>query len=713
VSAGSAVRPSWTDYTGGDTTYAVEVTDDAVYVGGHFRWQNNPFAGDRASQGAISREGLAALDPLNGLPMTWDPTRTLGVGVFDFLFGSQGLWIASDSDRIGNFQYKARIARMPRTGVTFPAVNTPGLPNDVYSANTNGTLTRRSYTDGSVGTIQNVSTGGINMNSVRGAFMINGWLYLARSDGTFTKQTFDGTTYGPAQPVNTSDQIVPLTDWRADIQSATGMFYDNGRIYFTRLLSSQLYYRYFSPQSDVVGAKRLVASSNVSGIDFSQVRGMFGTGTHLYWATPNGALRRIDWRQDGPSGVPVPGTATITSGPGVDPNLWNARALFLYQDPSGTGAGLPPTATFTRTCAGLACTFDASGSASPGGSITAYDWTFGDGTTGTGVSPSHTYPASGTFTAELTVTSNTNATASTSQTFAVEGVNQPPAAAFAASCDGLTCSFDGSGSSDPDGTITSYAWDYGDGAGDNGVTGSHTYAAAGPRTVTLTVTDNDGGVDTATQEVSPSEGAIAFRGASNSNRNATTHTVTVPANVTAGDTLVLAMTVNTTSVTVPDLAGWTLLESVTGSNLAGRLWTRDADAADAGTSVSLTLSGSAKVDLSLTAYHGSTGTAVVEHAARVDQAAGTAHTSPVVNVSGTGSWVSTYWAAKTSDDIGWATPPDQAVRTAASGSGGGKIVSVLVDSGGPVPSGSAGGLVGATSIAVSRVIMFTAVVSLE
>ena len=82
---------------------------------------------------------------------------------------------------------------------------------------------------------------------------------------------------------------------------------------------------------------------------------------------------------------------------------------------------------------------------------------------------------------------------------------------------GTAVAFDGSGSSDPDGTIVSYDWDFGDGNTGTGVSPSHTYTGAATYTVSLTVTDDAGASDTATsvaviddQPVLPPAGGISI-----------------------------------------------------------------------------------------------------------------------------------------------------------------------------------------------------------
>ena len=103
---------------------------------------------------------------------------------------------------------------------------------------------------------------------------------------------------------------------------------------------------------------------------------------------------------------------------------------------------------------------------------------------------------------------------------------------------GLDCTGDGTSSTDADGTIASYAWNWGDGAPTTGAdVRTHTYSAAGTYTVTLTVTDDDGDTSAVTQDVTvapPVASPIAFRGTAGVNANSNRPTLTVPGTVQAG-----------------------------------------------------------------------------------------------------------------------------------------------------------------------------------
>jgi len=90
-------------------------------------------------------------------------------------------------------------------------------------------------------------------------------------------------------------------------------------------------------------------------------------------------------------------------------------------------------------------------------------------------------------------------------TSAAPAANQPPNADFTVSdSDGLaplTVTFDAAIATDPDGTITSVQWEFGDGASGSGTTVSHTFQDTGSFTATLTVTDDDGASDATSRTI--------------------------------------------------------------------------------------------------------------------------------------------------------------------------------------------------------------------
>jgi PKD domain-containing protein len=117
---------------------------------------------------------------------------------------------------------------------------------------------------------------------------------------------------------------------------------------------------------------------------------------------------------------------------------------------------------------------------------------------------SSTTPPTSSTTTRKTMTTTTTTT-TTSQAAPPPPPPPPPpkvkpvARLATPSCSSLTCSFDGSGSSDPDGTVIFYSWDFGDSGSTppNQAKISHTYQTAGTYTVSLLVMDNDGQVSPA------------------------------------------------------------------------------------------------------------------------------------------------------------------------------------------------------------------------
>jgi hypothetical protein len=501
AATGPDQQPTWVDYAGGDTTYSVAVTGAAVYVGGHFRWWNNPYAADHVGPGTVKRRGIAALDPINGLPLSWNPGRKLGEGVFALVATPEGLWVGNDTDEIGG-EYHARLAFFPLQGGKPVPVHQPStLPGDLYSVPISGCPsvdpsilyrvnaggpaidsldcgqgwavdddlspsplhnkgsstdswtpvreidgrvpattpaqlfsserwdrsgspemtwtfpvtpgthvgvrlsfanhcfctshvgdrvfdvvlegstvldnydivadvgnnvgTTRSFevtSDGtitieflhvvqnplvnaielvdldaspvvpppatwlgvrtlnglSVGTPSTLATPGIDWSHDRGTFITGNQVYLGWDTGRMYRRTFSGSQFGKPKPVYLRG-LEPFFP----VQSVTGMFLDGGRLYYTMAGDDQLYYRYFTPESNVIGAQTFVASGPGDGFTWGTVRGLTLAGGDVYAARTDGALYRIGWA----SGLPVPGSQTLVDASGAQ--AWASHGLFV------------------------------------------------------------------------------------------------------------------------------------------------------------------------------------------------------------------------------------------------------------------------------------------------------------------------------------------------------------------------------------------------
>ena len=220
---------------------------------------------------------------------------------------------------------------------------------------------------------------------------------------------------------------------------------------------------------------------------------------------PNGTVESYEWSfGDGESGEGEQVTHTYE-----DPGEYTAK--LTVTDNAGSNDSYEttisvddrnqqPTASFTASATSGSAPFHVnfnSDSSDPDGTVVSHEWDLGDGTVKYGDTTSHTYFSSGDYEISLTVTDDEGAIGTTAQTLTLPtGPNRNPSASFTANPDSgsppLDVTFDASGSTDPDGEIDSYDWDFGDGESGSGVSVDHTFDETGSFTVTLTVTDDDG-----------------------------------------------------------------------------------------------------------------------------------------------------------------------------------------------------------------------------
>jgi hypothetical protein len=196
-------------------------------------------------------------------------------------------------------------------------------------------LARRSFDGAATEAATQLSTPGTDWSHARGAFVTGGKLYTGWDNGTFTSRSFDGASLGPATTID----LHGLTTSYWPVANVTGMFFTNGRIYYTVSGDTRLFYRYFTPESDVVGTQTFVASGSGDGLNWSAISGMTLAQNGIYFGRTNGNLYRMSFA----NGVPTPGTETLLSGPATgDGKDWKSRGMFIFGQTSDTFAPTKP-----------------------------------------------------------------------------------------------------------------------------------------------------------------------------------------------------------------------------------------------------------------------------------------------------------------------------------------------------------------------------------
>jgi PKD repeat protein len=435
---------------------------------------------------------------------------------------------------------------------------------------------------------------------------------IVNADGTmqpaFNLTPWIGNQYRPRAAWDGSqfvvvyqDQKTRFADWTLDQLDArsdlfgmrigvTGTILDPQGFAFSTLASSETH-----PSVEARNGVTLISGAIHRESPFGDYRigyGLFGTGANP-WPVVLAAAS--------PASADIPVTVAFSSAGSSDPGgsiasyLWDfgdgftsteANPSHTYNTPgpfvanvTGTDQGgasttqtvlvnvlapnqIPVAAATAVPATGQApldVVFYATGSYDPDGFLGNFYWTFGDGWDYWGNTAYHTFDHAGTFLVTLTAYDGRGGAGSTTTTVTVTGPNQKPVVVASANpLSGeppLLVTFDSTGSYDPDGTITSYLWTFGDGGTSTLPNPTHTYASVGSYTASLKVTDDLGAFATKTLTITVGSGSCngtCLRSTDITLSAKVRGTITVNAKVTVKNDL---------NVTIPGVtvsATWTL-----------------------------------------------------------------------------------------------------------------------------------------------------------
>jgi hypothetical protein len=323
-----AVTATWVNFSGGDSVTALEAAGGVIYTGGHFRWMNNANGVDEKGPGGVDRYGYAALDPSNGLPMSWNPGRSAGSNlppggtgwgaiVWEIWKGPTGLFVGQDSDGVGN-EYHGRQAFFPTAGGRQLAAQDAPAAASGFLYRGNGTTKFRKLAFGptGVGAWQDVTQS--QMNGAKATFSLNNKVYWANAAGTLNISVL---TNGQAGAPWVSSGF---NSW-FNASQLTAAFYLSGRMYYTVASDNALHYRYLTPDGSVLGCTQFTLPT--SGVDWRTVRGMVWVNGKLVFGATNGALKSVAFNPAAATAV-VGSTANILANPS-NPPVWSSPSLFF------------------------------------------------------------------------------------------------------------------------------------------------------------------------------------------------------------------------------------------------------------------------------------------------------------------------------------------------------------------------------------------------
>ncbi|WP_433539180.1 hypothetical protein ACQPZK_11390 [Micromonospora sp. CA-249363] len=333
---GTGQVATWVDFTGNDTITSVEVADNVIYLGGHFRWLNNPNASDNAGAGAIDRLGIGAVTPATGMPVNWNPRRSgsasmpsgttaWGSSVPVLWRGSDGLYFGHNSDGMGE-EYHGRLGMFPLAGGrTFTAKNPPsGSTGNLYLGAGSGAVSKVPFDGVTLGTPTTVSQPAYTASGA--TWRVDDRIYWAHTvAGTPTGSRIDVSLFNGGA-IGSPWEASGYNDW-FNPAGLTGAFYLDGRLYYTRTGANNLYYRYFEIDGNYLGATEFALPT--SGVTWSSVRGMAWVDGRIVYGATDGGLRSVPFDPTAAPTAVVNGLATTLIAAATPELSWSIPSMFF------------------------------------------------------------------------------------------------------------------------------------------------------------------------------------------------------------------------------------------------------------------------------------------------------------------------------------------------------------------------------------------------